>query len=87
QHAATPQQLRRLNVRLALLARSLVRRHRHAAAEFIADKVKSWDSRQMSDKLELSIGRDLQFIRINGTLVGGLVGLLIYTLSQWLPAL
>lgn len=87
QHAATPQQLRRLNVRLALLARSLVRRHRHAAAKFIADKVKSWDSRQMSDKLELSIGRDLQFIRINGTLVGGLVGLLIYTLSQWLPAL
>ena len=87
QHAATPQQLRRLNVRLALLARSLVRRHRHVAAEFIADKVKSWDSRQMSDKLELSIGRDLQFIRINGTLVGGLVGLLIYTLSQWLPAL
>ena len=87
QHAATPQQLRRLNVRLALLARSLVRRHRHAAAEFIADKVKSWNSRQMSDKLELSIGRDLQFIRINGTLVGGLVGLLIYTLSQWLPAL
>ena len=87
QHAATPQQLRRLNVRLALLARSLVRRHRHAAAEFIADKVKSWDGRQMSDKLELSIGRDLQFIRINGTLVGGLVGLLIYTLSQWLPAL
>ena len=87
QHAATPQQLRRLNARLALLARSLVRRHRHAAAEFIADKVKSWDSRQMSDKLELSIGRDLQFIRINGTLVGGLVGLLIYTLSQWLPAL
>ena len=87
QHAATPQQLHRLNVRLALLARSLVRRHRHAAAEFIADKVKSWDSRQMSDKLELSIGRDLQFIRINGTLVGGLVGLLIYTLSQWLPAL
>ena len=49
--------------------------------------MKSWDSRQMSDKLELSIGRDLQFIRINGTLVGGLVGLLIYTLSQWLPAL
>lgn len=87
QHAATPQQLRRLNARLALLARSLVRRHRHAAAEFIADKVKSWDGRQMSDKLELSIGRDLQFIRINGTLVGGLVGLLIYTLSQWLPAL
>ena len=87
QHAATPQQLRRLNARLALLARSLVRRHRHAAAEFIADKVKSWNSRQMSGKLELSIGRDLQFIRINGTLVGGLVGLLIYTLSQWLPSL
>ncbi|MBH5330207.1 DUF445 domain-containing protein [Eikenella sp. S3360] len=86
-YAATPRQQRHLNARLALLARSLVRRYRRRAAEFVADKVKSWDSRQMSDKLELSIGRDLQFIRINGTLVGGLVGLLIYTISRWLPAL
>ncbi len=86
-HAATSRQQRHLDARLALLVRSLVRRYRRRAAEFIADKVKSWDSRQMSDKLELSIGRDLQFIRINGTLVGGLVGLLIYALSRWLPAL
>ena len=40
----------------------------------------------MVEKLELSVGKDLQFIRINGTLVGGLVGLLIYALSQWLLA-
>ena len=40
----------------------------------------------MSQQIELNIGRDLQFIRINGTLVGGTIGLLLYLLSQ-LPAL
>lgn len=50
----------------------------------MADKVKSWDSAQMVEKLELSVGKDLQYIRINGTLVGGLVGLAIYVVSQWL---
>ena len=38
----------------------------------------------MVDKIELSVGRDLQFIRINGTVVGGCIGVLIYLLSQWL---
>ena len=40
----------------------------------------------MVDKLELSVGRDLQFIRINGTLVGGCIGLIIYIVSQWIIA-
>ena len=38
----------------------------------------------MSDRIELAIGRDLQFIRINGTVVGGLVGLTIYTVTRLL---
>lgn len=48
----------------------------------ISKTVKEWDGKEMSEKLELEVGKDLQFIRINGTLVGGLVGLIIYFLSQ-----
>lgn len=46
--------------------------------ELISSTVKSWNTDEVAKKLELEIGSDLQFIRINGTLVGGLVGLLIY---------
>ena len=42
----------------------------------------AWDPDETSRRIELQVGRDLQFIRINGTLVGGLVGLLLYTLTQ-----
>jgi len=52
----------------------------------ISDTVKSWDARDMSQQIELNIGKDLQFIRVNGTLVGGFIGLVLYLLSQ-LPAL
>jgi len=47
----------------------------------ISDTVKSWDAADMSHQVELNIGRDLQRIRINGTLVGGAIGLLLYLLS------
>jgi hypothetical protein len=48
----------------------------------ISDTVKSWDARDMSRQIELNIGKDLQFIRINGTLVGGTIGLLLWLFSQ-----
>ncbi len=47
----------------------------------ISDTVKSWDAQSMSQQVELNIGRDLQHIRVNGTLVGGLIGLMLYLLS------
>ena len=49
--------------------------------ELISSTVKSWDTDEVSKKLELEIGGDLQYIRINGTLVGGLVGLMIYAVE------
>ncbi|MBP8540731.1 MULTISPECIES: DUF445 domain-containing protein [unclassified Citrobacter] len=52
----------------------------------ISDTVKSWDARDMSQQIELNIGKDLQFIRVNGTLVGGSIGLVLYLLSQ-IPSL
>ncbi len=50
----------------------------------IRKTVGNWDGKELSEKLELEVGKDLQFIRINGTLVGGLVGLLIYIITHWI---
>jgi uncharacterized membrane-anchored protein YjiN (DUF445 family) len=50
----------------------------------IANTVQRWDADETADRLELQVGRDLQFIRINGTIVGGVAGLVIYTLSELL---
>ncbi|MGE5477171.1 MAG: DUF445 domain-containing protein [Bacteroidales bacterium] len=52
--------------------------------DFIAGVVERWDTATLVDKLELQVGRDLQYIRINGTIVGGLVGLAIHALSRLL---
>jgi uncharacterized membrane-anchored protein YjiN (DUF445 family) len=56
----------------------LVDQYRPEVATLIARTVEGWDATAASAKIEVQIGRDLQFIRINGTLVGGLVGLLLY---------
>jgi uncharacterized membrane-anchored protein YjiN (DUF445 family) len=56
----------------------IVRNYRDEMASVIEDTVRAWDARDAARRIELQVGRDLQFIRINGTLVGGLVGLLIH---------
>jgi uncharacterized membrane-anchored protein YjiN (DUF445 family) len=60
----------------------VVEQHRHEVGTLIEHTVRSWDPGETSRRLELAVGRDLQFVRINGTLVGGLVGLLLYTASR-----
>ena len=60
----------------------IVEQHRHEVGQLIAHTVSVWDPDETSRRIELQVGRDLQFVRINGTLVGGLVGLLLYTLMQ-----
>lgn len=55
-------------------------RHRERISDLVANTVASWDPEVATKRLELAIGSDLQYIRINGTLVGGLVGFLLYTL-------
>ena len=72
-----------INAELQAAAPRLLERHRGDIATFIEARVQAWDARQMSDELERHLGQDLQFIRINGTLVGGAVGLLIHVLTQW----
>ncbi len=64
------------------LAARVVERYRHEIGDLIAQTVAGWDPEATSRRFELAVGRDLQFVRINGTLVGGLVGLVIYTLAR-----
>jgi uncharacterized membrane-anchored protein YjiN (DUF445 family) len=50
----------------------------------VSDTVRSWDAQTITDRVENAVGRDLQFIRINGTIVGGLVGLTLHAIDIWL---
>ncbi|PRD68203.1 DUF445 domain-containing protein [Malikia spinosa] len=61
---------------------TLIRKYRGEVGRFIELQLAKWTREEMSQRIELAIGRDLQFIRINGTIVGGLVGLLIHALMQ-----
>ena len=73
-----------INAQIAEAAPALIEEYRDKIGQFIAEQVKAWDDRYMVDRLELNIGPDLQFIRVNGTLVGGCIGLLIHVVSLML---
>lgn len=60
----------------------LVERYQSEVSELISHTVRGWDPTATSRRIELAIGRDLQFIRINGTLVGGLVGVILYAITR-----
>ncbi len=60
----------------------VVRHYRGEITTLITDTVSRWDANETARKVELQVGRDLQFIRINGTVVGALAGLVIYTVGQ-----
>ncbi|HEX3780951.1 MAG TPA: DUF445 domain-containing protein [Pseudonocardiaceae bacterium] len=60
----------------------VVSNYRDEITTLITDTVARWDAHETSRKIELQVGKDLQFIRINGTVVGALAGLLIYTITQ-----
>ena len=59
----------------------LVRNYRHDLANVVTETVQRWDAQEAAEKIELQIGKDLQFIRINGTVIGALAGLAIYTIA------
>jgi uncharacterized membrane-anchored protein YjiN (DUF445 family) len=75
-----------LQARLSGAAESAVRyvatHHRSEISALISSTIARWDAQETSDKLELLLGRDLQFIRINGTVVGGLAGLAIHAVAD-----
>ena len=73
---------RKLNGWIRLFIYRLILRNVGEVELLISKTVDNWSGRELSDKLELEVGKDLQYIRVNGTLVGGLVGLIIYTITQ-----
>lgn len=60
----------------------LVDRYRHDIASIITDTVERWDADETTQKIELQVGRDLQYIRLNGTIVGALAGVAIFAIAH-----
>jgi uncharacterized membrane-anchored protein YjiN (DUF445 family) len=77
-----PELMEKLNEAIIDVAIYFIDRYQDDVGEFIASTVAAWDPEHTSKRVELAIGRDLQFIRINGTLVGGLAGLVLYFVSR-----
>jgi uncharacterized membrane-anchored protein YjiN (DUF445 family) len=82
--ARDPALLARVDAMVADVALHLVDRYQGEVAQLIAQTVTSWDPEVTSERVELAIGKDLQFIRINGTIVGGLAGLAIYIVARFI---
>jgi len=78
---ALQDQLNRLARRTAV---GLATRYGSQIVRLVSETVKRWDATTVTNRLEGAVGRDLQFIRINGTLVGGLFGLGIHAVEVWL---
>ena len=73
-----------INRGLIAVLRTVVAEHKSGVSTFIADQVKAWDMRQLITLIEINVGKDLQYIRFNGSLIGGLAGLALYTLEYLL---
>lgn len=71
-----------INEQLMAAAPAMLDRYRGKIGHYIAQRVENWESRELVEQMEQSVGKDLQYIRINGTLVGGLVGLVLHALTQ-----
>jgi len=76
-----------INQGFVAVLRSFIADQKSGVSSFISDQVKAWDMGQLISLIEINIGRDLQYIRFNGSLIGGLAGLVLYTvemLVRWL---
>ena len=77
----------KINAWLADAAAHIVSTYRHDIAAVITETVERWDARETTEKIELQVGRDLQYIRINGTVVGAIAGAAIYAVAAGIHAL
>jgi uncharacterized membrane-anchored protein YjiN (DUF445 family) len=85
--AADPELRAEINQGFVNVLRSFIADQKSGVSRFISDQVKAWDMGQLISLIELNIGRDLQYIRFNGSLIGGLAGLGLYAvefLLRWL---
>ena len=76
-----PELSRRVDSTISDVAAYAVNNYGHEVATIISATVNRWDGKETADRIELHVGRDLQFIRINGTVVGGLAGVVIHAIS------
>ncbi|MGX1170080.1 uncharacterized membrane-anchored protein YjiN (DUF445 family) [Bradyrhizobium sp. USDA 372] len=76
-----------INKGLVTVLRSFVADQKSGVSTFISDQVKAWNMTQLISLIEINIGRDLQYIRFNGSLIGGLAGLVLYTVESLLRLL
>src|SRR3546814_16569043 len=67
-----------MDARIEEVVLALMEPWRKGAGQFVADVVRGWDSRTVVDRVELAVGRDLQYIRVNGTVVGAGVGCILF---------
>jgi uncharacterized membrane-anchored protein YjiN (DUF445 family) len=75
-----------INQGMVVVLRSFIAEQKGGVSIFIADQVKAWDMRQLIALIEINIGKDLQYIRFNGTLIGGLAGLTLHGIEVLLRA-
>jgi uncharacterized membrane-anchored protein YjiN (DUF445 family) len=73
-----------INQGLVAVLRTVIADQKSGVSTFISDQVKAWDMRQLISLIEINIGKDLQYIRFNGSLIGGLAGLALYSLEYLL---
>ena len=84
QHIMTdPAMQQLLDEKIAQIAPPLIEKYRVRIARYIEERVNAWEEDELVYQLEHAIGKDLQYIRINGTLVGGAIGLLIHFIGRW----
>jgi uncharacterized membrane-anchored protein YjiN (DUF445 family) len=76
-----------INQGLVMVLRRFIADQKSGVSTFISDQVKSWNMAQLISLIEINIGRDLQYIRFNGSLIGGLAGLALYTIEYFLRLL
>jgi uncharacterized membrane-anchored protein YjiN (DUF445 family) len=87
QLAADAEMRAEINQGMVVVLRSFIAEQKSGVSLFIADQVKAWDMRQLIELIELNVGKDLQYIRFNGTLIGGLAGLTLHGIEVLIRAL
>jgi uncharacterized membrane-anchored protein YjiN (DUF445 family) len=73
-----------INEGLVAILRTVIADQKSGVSTFISDQMKAWDMQQLISLLEINVGRDLQYIRFNGSLIGGIAGLILYTIEYLL---
>jgi uncharacterized membrane-anchored protein YjiN (DUF445 family) len=84
---SAPSMQQHLNAAIETVLIDYITPWRLGIGNFIAERVASWDGRQVAAIIELQVGKDLQYVRVNGTVVGALIGILLFLLNEFLPRL